>query len=286
MTDNPASPSSDVIGLRLKLVAPTTRPPGEVVAQPLSWCFYVGRVLAQNLCFRALPLLLGLTLSIAPLPAAEDEPKSKPAPESGSENAGGNWEKESSAKGVTIHSRLHEGSQIREFKAVGSIEAPPATVFSILDDSESYPSFMPYTSECRVLKRDKNSVVAYQRLEVPLVSDRDYTLRSQNAKWNGPEGPVFRIRWEPANEEGPAEKTGVARVSVCEGGWLLEPDGAGATRATYSIFTDSGGTLPPFIANNGSRIAIRKVFEAIRKRAKDPQFAAAAKLESSGQSTN
>ncbi|MEP6822422.1 MAG: START domain-containing protein [Chthoniobacterales bacterium] len=243
-------------------------------------------MIASTSCFRALPILLGIALFTASAGAAGDEAKSKTVAETGAEKTGAEWEKESSAKGVTIHSRLHEGSQIREFKAVGTIEATPATVFSILDDSESYPNFMPYTAECHVLKREKNSVVAYQRLEVPLVSDRDYTLRSQNAKWIGPDGAIYRIRWAPANSEGPAEKSGVARVSVCEGGWLLEPDGAGATRATYSIFTDSGGTLPPFIANNGSRIAIRKVFEAIRKRAKDPQFAAAAKMEPAIQSTN
>ena len=72
-----------------------------------------------------------------------------------------------------------------------------------------------------------------------------------------------------------AEKPGVQRVNICEGGWLLEPAGNGGTRATYSIFTDSGGTLPPFLANNGSRIAIRKVFEAIRKQVKDPKYASA-----------
>lgn len=185
------------------------------------------------------------------------------------------WAQESSDKGVVIHSRVRAGSEIREFKAVGAFEATPAAVFAILDDSDAYPSFMPYTAECRVLKREKDSVLAYQRLEVPLVSDRDFTLRSRNAKWLGPDGAIYRIRWAPANDEGPAEQDGVARVNVCEGGWLLEPNGAGGTRATYSIFTDSGGTLPPFITNNGSRIAIRKVFEAIRRRVKDPKIAAA-----------
>lgn len=188
----------------------------------------------------------------------------------------GDWTEESDAKGVAIQSRLREGSQIREFKAVGAFAATPATVFAILDHSEDYPSFMPYTAECRVLRREKNSVLAYQRLEVPLVSDRDFTLRSLNAKWLGPDGAIYRIRWAPANDEGPAAQEGVARVSVCEGGWLLEPNGAGGTRATYSIFTDSGGTLPSFITNNGSRIAIRKVFEAIRKRVKDPKIVVAA----------
>ncbi len=189
--------------------------------------------------------------------------------------ANSEWIQESESRGVAIQSRPHEGSQLKEFKGVGTIDATPSTVFSILDDSEAYPNFMPYTSECRVLKREKNTVLAYQRLEIPLVSDRDYTLRSQNAKWLGPDGAIFRIRWAPANAEGPAEKPGVLRVNVCEGGWLLEPDGQGGTRATYSIFTDSGGALPPFLANNGSRIAIRKVFEAIRKRVRDPKFATA-----------
>lgn len=184
------------------------------------------------------------------------------------------WTQESDVKGVSIQSRLREGSDLREFRAVGAFDATPATIFAILDDSEAYPSFMPYTSECRVLKRERNSVIAYQRIEVPLVSDRDFTLRSLNTKWFGPDGAIYRIRWAPANDEGPAALHGVTRVSVCEGGWLLEPNGAGGTRATYSIFTDSGGALPSFLANNGSRIAIRKVFEAIRKRARDPKFAA------------
>lgn len=133
---------------------------------------------------------------------------------------------------------------------------------------------MPYTSECRVLKRDKNSILAYQRLELPLVSDRDYSVRSRNEIWLGPEGPIYRIRWAQANELGPAEKPGVSRVNVCEGGWLLEPEGNGTTRATYSIYTDNGGTLPPFLLNNGSRIAIRKIFEAIRKQSKEPKYSA------------
>ena len=190
------------------------------------------------------------------------------------QNSSADWTQESDVNGVIIQSRIHEGSDIREFKGVGAIEATPSAVFAILDDSEAYPSFMPYTSECRILKREKNGVVAYQRLDVPLVSDRDYTLRSQNTKWLGPDGIIFRIRWSPANEEGPAVKPGVQRVQVCEGGWLLEPDGASGTRATYSVFTDSGGALPPFLANKGSRIAIRKVFDAIRKRVKNRNLAA------------
>ena len=195
--------------------------------------------------------------------------------QAGVESSDSEWREESSGKDIAVYSRTRAGSALKEFKGVGFIEAAPRLVFAVLDDSESYPSFMPYTAECRVLKREKDSVVAYQRLDLPMVSDRDYTLRSKNETWLGPEGPIYRIRWAPANEQGPAAKPGVQRVQVCEGGWLLEPQRDGTTRATYSIFTDSGGAIPPIIANNGSRMAIRKVFEAIRKQVRDPKYAGA-----------
>jgi hypothetical protein len=186
------------------------------------------------------------------------------------------WAQESAGKDVAIHSRPRAGSGVKEFRAIGVIDASPATVFAVLDDSEAYPSFMPYTSECRVLKREKDTVLAYQRLELPVVSDRDYTLRSKHQRWLGPDGPIYWIRWEPANDLGPAEKPGVQRVTVCEGGWLLEPTESGGTRAIYTIYTDSGGTIPPMLANNGSRVAIRKVYDAIRKQVKDPKYSVGA----------
>lgn len=187
----------------------------------------------------------------------------------------GDWVPESNGEGVVIHSRTRAGSELKEFRGIGLIEAPPHVVFAVLDDAESFPQFMPYTSEVRVLKREKNSMLAYQRLDLPFVSDRDYTLRSKNEIWRGPEGPIYRIRWEPANDLGPAARPGVSRVHLCEGGWLLEPDSSGGTRAVYTIFTDNGGALPQFLASNASRMAIRKLFDAIRKQVKDPKYAAA-----------
>jgi hypothetical protein len=79
--------------------------------------------------------------------------------------------------------------------------------------------------------------------------------------------------WSPANELGPPEKKGVVRVKICEGKWLLEPDGNTRTRATYFIYTDTGGFIPSFIANRVSLTGITKLFAAIRKQVKDPKYA-------------
>jgi hypothetical protein len=45
------------------------------------------------------------------------------------------------------------------------------------------------------------------------------------------------------------------------------------TRATYQLYTDSGGAIPKFIKENGSQIGIRKLFAAIRKQVRDPKYA-------------
>ncbi len=181
------------------------------------------------------------------------------------------WKLIKQSNGVAIYSRPHPGSNLKEFKAVGEIDAATETVHKVIDDVEAYPSFMPYTAECRVLERNRDSILTYQRLAPKIVSDRDYTLRIQKKSWPVENGLAYLNRWEPANEHGPAAKPGVFRVTVCEGSWLLEPTGEGKTRATYSVFTDSGIGLA-FIANTVSTTGISKLFAAVRKQVKDPKY--------------
>jgi len=183
----------------------------------------------------------------------------------------GEWKLISDKEGVAIYRRQRPASN--ESKAIGEIAAPAALVHAVIDDVESYSSFMPYTAECRVLKRDGDSVVAYQRISAPLASDRDYTVRVHSSSKQGEGGKVYSSHWETENALGPAEKSGVIRVKLCEGSWLLEPTGPNTTRATYMIYTDSGGIIPTFIKNTGSQIGLRKMFAAIRKQVRDPKYA-------------
>ena len=184
------------------------------------------------------------------------------------------WKLSSGSKDVALYSRPHAGSGLKEFKAIGSIDAPTSAVHAVIDDFENYPDFMPYTLECRLLKRESDSIITYQRLSPKICEDRDYTLRVWKKSWRGPEGfKTYLDQWKPANDLGPAEKKGIVRVKICEGGWLLEPDGPVKTRATYSVYTDTGGLIPAFIANQASRVGISKLFAAIRKQVNDPKYA-------------
>lgn len=184
----------------------------------------------------------------------------------------GEWNVTKQSSDLVVWSRLRPGSRIKEFKALGQIDAPPSVVNAVLNDFEAYSKFMPYTAECRVMKRDEHSLITYQRIAPKISADRDYTLEVQSRSWSEANGPAFSQHWTPANNLGPAPRAGVVRVNVCEGGWLLQPAGPDKTRATYTIYTDSGGAVPTFIANYASEMGIRNLFAAVRKQVKDPKY--------------
>jgi hypothetical protein len=186
------------------------------------------------------------------------------------EAAPSEWKFISNKDGVALYRRNRPATN--ESKAIGEIAAPAAAVHAVINDVESYASFMPYTVECRVLKREGNSIVAYQRISAPMTSDRDYTVRMRSSSKPGEAGLSYVSQWEAENKLGPPEKPGVVRVNLCDGSWLLEPTGPNTTRATYTIYTDSGGAIPRFIKETGSQIGIRKLFAAIRKQVRDPKY--------------
>ena len=187
----------------------------------------------------------------------------------------GEWKLVSTSDNIALYRRSRSGPGHYESKAVGEIAASTEIVHAVLDDADAYPRFMPYTVECRILKREGDSMLAYQRISAPLISDRDYTLRVRTVEKKVAGGTSYVSRWETANALGPAEKPGVVRVKLCEGGWALEPSGPNTTHATYTIYTDSGGVIPAFIKNTGSQVGIRKLFAAIRRQILDPKYSAA-----------
>ena len=183
----------------------------------------------------------------------------------------GEWKLISNKEGVAIYRRPR--AITNESKVIGEIAASTDLVHAVIDDVESYTSFMPYTAECRVLKREGDSIIGYQRISAPLTSDRDYTLRVRTTAKKVEAGTSYFIHWETDNAAGPPEKRGVIRVNLCEGSWLLEPVGPNTTRATYMVYTDSGGLIPKFVKDAGSQIGFRKLFAAIRKQVTNPKYA-------------
>ena len=183
------------------------------------------------------------------------------------------WKLSTTQAGLTIYSRAHPGNNsLKEFKAVGEFDSPSRAVHGVIADYEAYPTFMPYTVECRLLKKETDAYVTYNRVSPKICSDRDYVLRVWSTSTPGAGGTVYTNKWAATNEAAPAPKPNVMRIKTCEGSWLLEPDGPDKTRATYVCYTDTGGMVPAFLANHFAQSGIVKVFAAIRKQARNPKY--------------
>ena len=217
--------------------------------------------------WRRLAALFFFLGGTSPLSIFADEFIRSPDPNDG-------WKFVKETGGISFSSRARAGSSLKEFRAVGEIGASPRAVHNVLDDVVAYPDFMPFTKECRIIKREGDALFAYQRLSPGIVRDRDYTLRICRKSWPAQGGLVFLDQWELANASGPGEKPGVLRVKVNEGKWLLEPAGAAKTRATYCIYTDGGGKLPALLANVANEVGIRKIFTAVRNQVKLAKYSA------------
>jgi hypothetical protein len=186
------------------------------------------------------------------------------------------WTLAAKTNGIVVENRAHEGSEVKEGRAVGIIDAPPWVVKNVVDDVEHYSEFMPYTKESRIISRGPGFVVVYQRINPPFVANRDYILRISDKTHRNADGRVvYEQEWTRVKGEGPAPIDGVVRMEVNSGHWVLEElDGGARTRASYWVYTVPGGNIPSWLVNATNTTAVSELYGAVRKAALDPRFRA------------
>jgi hypothetical protein len=169
--------------------------------------------------------------------------------------------------GLAVYTREKPGFDAREVKATGQVDAPPAKVFEVVTDYEHQVGAMPYVEKAQVFSRTDAEVTFWAQGDFPMVSRRDWVLRTRLEKELP--GGAYRASWEPAEaKDAPPAADGVVRLLVNTGSWTLEPlDGGKRTLATYQLLTDPGGSIPTFIANRANTTALPELFNRVRKRA-------------------
>jgi len=155
-----------------------------------------------------------------------------------------------------------EGSTVIDLVAEGDFAAPPERLLALLLAYDRHAGLVRGVSESRVLARGPNEVVVYQRLSLPIISDRDVTLRVTF----GADGDVRWLKFAACNQRGPGPVDGVVRIPVDEGGWQLVPiEGGRGTRARYSLRLDLAGSLPKWLGRGRAGSDIPDLFETFRK---------------------
>jgi len=161
-------------------------------------------------------------------------------------------------KGVKVY-RREKGPGI-ELAAEGDLGGSPDRVRRVLLDYPNHQRWQKHLKENRILARGQDSLDVYQRLGLPVIDDRDFTL---HVTW-GDEGAIAWMRFVASSALGPPPVRGVVRVTQHEGGWRLEPiDGGNATHAVYRFRIDLAGGFPAWMAKGQAAHDVPELFARI-----------------------
>lgn len=154
----------------------------------------------------------------------------------------------------------HKKSPIIRLGADGVFDAPVARVFNTLLDYKRQVGVIDRLSESRVLSRGSHYLIVYQRLNLPIISDRDFSLRV----WWWKKGSVTTIRYTAIGAKNAGGYKGAVHVTLHNGSWQLRPTRDGRkTRARFQVTIDMGGWLPRWLAKSGSGKEVPQLFQAI-----------------------
>jgi hypothetical protein len=168
-----------------------------------------------------------------------------------------------SEHGVTVYK--NDGMGGIALAAEGDLPGSPDRVRRVLTDYPNHPRWNKHLKESRVLKKGDNWMLVYERLALPMVSDRDYTLR---VRW-GEQGGNEWLDFHADNAAGPAPQSGAVRVATHEGLWELTPiDGGARTHARYFFHLDLGGSIPGWMGKGRAGKDVPHLFDQIRDQLK------------------
>ncbi|MFL5353595.1 SRPBCC family protein [Archangium sp.] len=155
----------------------------------------------------------------------------------------------------------------REIWAEGVLDAGIQDVQAALRDHENFRHWMPYVKESRVLSAADGARVTYTRLDLPVISNRDFVLRVVDEQVLAADGTgVFHQKWTPENEALPA-RSGVVRLRHNEGSWHFTARGEGKVSFVYRFTVEPGGSIPGFLAGLGQKDAVMDTIRAVERRA-------------------
>jgi coenzyme Q-binding protein COQ10 len=128
------------------------------------------------------------------------------------------------------------------------INAPREKCFDVIADVERYPEFLPEVKSIKVGNKRGNEYDVHYVAEV--VRQVKYTVHHKEER-------PGRLSWTYVDGEFMKDN---------RGGWVLEEQGEGATKATYNIEVTLGPLVPKTIVNALIDTSLPKLLENFKKR--------------------
>ena len=152
------------------------------------------------------------------------------------------------------------GRSMPLLKAVGLVDAPPESVWRVIDDCSRYEKTMPRTYDSKEIERRGDHVVCRAIGDLPFPFS-DLVTETEAVHTAGP-GKRYRREWKQRSGD----------FALNQGVWTLEPwrDGT-RTLATYEAQVEPKTALPDFILRLGSQVTLPAMIESLREHASPPE---------------
>ena len=179
------------------------------------------------------------------------------------------WETLQSAP-IVVKARNRATGGVKEVWAEGDIKGDVGDIQDVLTDTTRFTKYMPYMTEARELPpRDADGAIyIYLRLDMPVLSPRDfihkvYVDKDSRTPWTK---GVYASHWHAMPFKLPAH-SGVVRLQISEGSWLVSPLPNGKAHLVYKFSADPGGSIPSIFTNMNNVKGPVETFAAVEKEA-------------------
>jgi ribosome-associated toxin RatA of RatAB toxin-antitoxin module len=176
------------------------------------------------------------------------------------------WEVVTETEGMQVERRLLPGTARYEVRVSTYAPFPPQVIFKTLWRHHEYTAFVPYLKHLTILTHAPDEKMIYEQITMPVVRDRDYTVRVTAAQ-DATSGRI-QLLFVSAPEAGPPVQATFVRVTAIQGSWTLVPTHSGGSMVTYVVASDPGGALPAWLVQVAQRKAAPTLVKAILDRVK------------------
>jgi len=177
--------------------------------------------------------------------------------------AGGKWKDERNDERMKLYTREVPGQKVREVKAVARITGTIKEAVAVLFDRLNHPKYFKHIEHSEVLKKTAKCDWSYNVISPPLVTKRDYLVKSCEVK--NADGSVI-VTWEPFTDpKYPDGKDGNIRVKTNVGYWRFWQVSPDELKVEYYILTDPAGSLPDWLKAKANRTAVPQTIWSVYK---------------------
>lgn len=158
--------------------------------------------------------------------------------------ADGGWEL-ARDDGRNVIERRRQSDGLMELRASTTTDLAPATVATAFWNRRvaSVKAIKKY----EIISQTDVEKVLYQQVKMPIVKDRDWTVRI--TRYADPANELYQFFSRCDSSAGPAENDDHVRVMRCHSEVTIEGIEGGRTRVSYITFADPAGKIPHWIVN-------------------------------------